>query len=107
MSGAVRYAARALSAALADIWERIFFQNRSTLPLELTRIGIGAALVLNYGLATPYLYDFWGESAWMPLLIASQYAHDPWMQSVLFYLTAPWQLLAWHVVFLFSCAAFM
>jgi predicted DCC family thiol-disulfide oxidoreductase YuxK len=107
MSGAVRYAARALSAALADMWERIFFQNRSTLPLELTRIGIGAALVLNYGLATPYLYDFWGESAWMPLLIASQYAHDPWMQSVLFYLTAPWQLLAWHVVFLFSCVAFM
>ena len=107
MSGAVTYAARALSATLADMWERIWFQNRSTSPLELARIGIGAALLLHYGLATPYLYEFWGESSWMPQSIASQYARDPWMQSVLFYLTAPWQLLAFHVAFLFSCAAFM
>jgi predicted DCC family thiol-disulfide oxidoreductase YuxK len=105
MSGAVTNSARALSAALADLWERIWFQNRSTLPLELARIGIGAAVLLHYSLATPYLYDFWGETGWIPPSIASH--RDPWAQSILFYLTAPWQLLAWHLVFLFSCAAFM
>jgi predicted DCC family thiol-disulfide oxidoreductase YuxK len=106
MRDAVTSSARALSAALADVWERIWFQNQSTLPLELARIGIGAALLLNYGLATPYLYDFWGESAWMLQSIASPHDRDPWMQSILFYLTAPWQLLVCHVVFLGSCAAF-
>lgn len=47
-------------AALADAWARLWFQNRSTVPLDLSRIGIGAALLLNYGLATPYVLDFLG-----------------------------------------------
>src|SRR5205085_1781124 len=33
--------------------------------------------------------------------------YDPWKQSLLFYFTAPWQLVAFHAVFLFCCAAFM
>jgi predicted DCC family thiol-disulfide oxidoreductase YuxK len=106
MYRALTYAART-AVSLEDMWKRIWFQNRSTLPLELARIGIGAALLLNYGLATPYLYDFWGESAWMPQTIASHHNRDLWMQSILFYLKSPSQLLAWHVVFLFSCVAFM
>ena len=81
--------ARNLLAALAGAWERIWFQERSTVPLELARIGIGAALLENYGLATPHIFELWGEAGWMPQAVAAQYVDDPWVQSIFFYFTAP------------------
>jgi len=99
--------ARSLLAALAGAWDRIWFQDRPTVPLEVARIGIGAALLENYGMATPHLFEFWGEAGWMPRAVAAQYADDPWIQSILFYVTAPWQLLAFHIVFLLSAFALM
>jgi predicted DCC family thiol-disulfide oxidoreductase YuxK len=98
---------RRILAGLGYVWWRIWFRNRPTTPLEIARMGIGAALLINYGLATPYLFDFWGETGWMPLSVASGYSDSPWRQSLFFYFSAPWQLLAFHVVFLFSCAALM
>ena len=53
--------ARESFAALSELWWRVWFQDKTTLPLEVTRIGIGAALLLHYGLATPYLFDLWGD----------------------------------------------
>ena len=35
-------------AAAERVWSRLWFQERSTTPLELMRIGIGAALLLYY-----------------------------------------------------------
>jgi len=32
---------------------------------------------------------------------------DPWTQSIFFYFTSPWQLVAFHILFLFSAFAFM
>ena len=109
MSGTVAFAdhARRAFAALADAWARLWFQNRSTLPIEITRIGFGAALLLNYGAATPYLFDFWGESGWMPQSTLSYYVDDPWLQSLFYYLTSSWHLVVFHVLFLLSCLAFM
>jgi predicted DCC family thiol-disulfide oxidoreductase YuxK len=108
MSGAVKLASpaqRAL-AAVAEVWSRLWFQDRSTLPLELSRVGIGAALLINYGLATGYFFNLAGESAWIAQAAAG-WGEDPWQQSIFFYLTSPWQLLAYHYIFLLSCAAFM
>src|ERR1700728_806844 len=109
MSGTVAFAdhARRAFAALADAWARLWFQNRSTLPIEITRIGFGAALLLNYGAATPYLFDYWGESGWMPQSTLSYYVDDPWLQSLFYYLTSSWHLVVFHVLFLLSCLAFM
>ncbi|HSP49494.1 MAG TPA: HTTM domain-containing protein [Pseudolabrys sp.] len=76
-----------------------------TTPLEIVRIGVGAALFINYGLATPYLYFLWGESGWMPSSLLFQDSIDIWAQSVFFYFTAPWQWAAFHGVFLLCCAA--
>jgi predicted DCC family thiol-disulfide oxidoreductase YuxK len=86
---------------------RVWFQDKSTAPLEIARIGIGAALLLHYGLATPHLFTFWGDDGQMPRALLAEQVDDPWMQSVFFYLTAPWQLVAFHALFLFCCAAFM
>ncbi len=109
MSGAVKPATqvqRAL-AVVADAWSRLWFQDRSTLPLELSRVGIGAALLINYGLATRYFFELSSESAWIAQAAIGGPVDDPWQQSIFFYLTSSWQLLACHYIFLLSCAAFM
>ena len=97
---------RATFAALGQTWSRIWFQNSSTSPLEIARIGIGAALLLHYGLAIPYLSTFWGDAGWMPRDLVFD-GFNSWTQSVFFYFSAPWQLVAFHALFLFCCAAFM
>jgi predicted DCC family thiol-disulfide oxidoreductase YuxK len=94
-------------AAVSRAWSRIWFQDRSTSPLEVARIGIGAALLLHYGAATPYLFTFWGDDGWMPRALLAEEITNPWMQSVFFYFTAPWQWVAFHALFLFCCAALM
>src|SRR5882757_5612209 len=94
-------------AALGRAWSRFWFQPRPTTPLEIARIGIGAAVLLHYGLATPYLLDFWGDAGWLPRATALESIEDSWTQSVFFHFTAPWQWIAFHGLFLLCCAAFM
>lgn len=104
--GLVRFGRHAL-AALARAWSQFWFQTSPTTPLELARIGIGAALLLNYARATPFLFEFWGDTGWVPLSLVRGYTTDPWIQSVFYYFTAPWQLAAFHAVFLLCFAALM
>ena len=92
-------------AVLRDAWVGFWFQDMSTLPLEIARIGIGALLFINYAWATPRLFEFWTDDGWMPLWVAMQW-NDPG-QSIFFYLTAHWQLVAFHTFFLLCCLAFM
>lgn len=88
--------------AVDRAWARLWFESRPTSPLELARIGIGAALFVNYALATPFLFDFWGDEGPLPRSLFFNAGAFTWKQSVLFYTTAPWQLVAFHAVFLFS-----
>jgi predicted DCC family thiol-disulfide oxidoreductase YuxK len=69
-------------------------------------MGIGAAVLIHYGLATRYLFVFWGDTGWVPRALALENV-DSWTQSLLFYFSAPWQWIAFHVLFLLCCAAFM
>jgi predicted DCC family thiol-disulfide oxidoreductase YuxK len=92
-------------AAAERVWSRLWFVERPTTPLELVRIGIGAAVLLHYLAASPYLLEFWGDAGLMPREVVLQET-DPWAHSVFFYFTAPWQWIAFDVVFLFCCAAF-
>jgi hypothetical protein len=95
-----------LFAAAEQAWSRFWFQERSTTPLELVRIGIGAALLLYYLRASSYLFEFWGDAGLLPRAFSLRDL-DPWMQSVFFYFTARWQWIAFDALFLFCCAAFM
>ena len=94
-------------APFTRLWMRIWFQDRSSTPLEIVRIGVSAALLLHYALATPNLLTFWGDDGWMPRSVIDAERIDPFMQSVMFYFSAPWQWHAFHVLFLFCCAALM
>jgi predicted DCC family thiol-disulfide oxidoreductase YuxK len=98
---------RDVVAAVRDGWIRFWFQSTPTTPLELARIGIGAALLLHYAMATPYLFEVWGDDGWMPRSVALGYLEgDLWRLSVFFYFAAPWQWIAFHALFLLCCAAF-
>jgi predicted DCC family thiol-disulfide oxidoreductase YuxK len=94
-------------APLRRLWSQIWFQDKPTSPLEVSRIGIGAALLFHYALASPYLFTFWGDDGWMPRALLAKDVVDPWTQLVFFYFTAPWQWIAFHAFFLSCCAAFM
>jgi predicted DCC family thiol-disulfide oxidoreductase YuxK len=93
-------------AAFNRAWLRLWFQEATTMPLEITRMGLGAALLIHYSFATGYLFEFWTDQGFMPLSRVLQ-LKDPWAQSIFYYLTAPWQLMTFHAIFLFCCAAFM
>src|SRR5262249_49052539 len=70
------------AAPLREVWSQLWFQDKPTSPLEITRMGIGAALLLHYGLATPYLLKFWGDDGWMPRSLLAHEINSPWAQSV-------------------------
>ncbi len=92
-------------AAVHQAWCLLWFQNASTMPIEIARAGIGALLLIHYCWATPRLFEFWTDAGWMPLWVAMQW-NNPGL-SLFFYFTAPWQLVAFHIFFLLCCAAFM
>jgi predicted DCC family thiol-disulfide oxidoreductase YuxK len=96
---------RGLAAALGSAWSAFWFAPCSTVPLEIARIGIGAAVLFHFAAGTPFLFELWSDSGWMPPDAALQYLNGSATQSLLFYVTAPWQLVAFHGVFLVSCAA--
>jgi predicted DCC family thiol-disulfide oxidoreductase YuxK len=95
------------AAGFGRAWSALWFQSSPTTPLEITRIGLGAAMLFHYLMATPFLFVFWGDDGWLPKQTALDALENSWMLSVQFYFTAPWQWIAFHVVFLFACAAFM
>lgn len=95
-------------AGIREVWSRIWFQDQPTTPLEITRIGVGFALLVHYSLASPYLFTFWGDTGWLPRnLLELMMRDNPWKQSAFFYFNAPWQWVAFHAVFLFCAAALM
>jgi predicted DCC family thiol-disulfide oxidoreductase YuxK len=95
---------RSAHSALVGHWTRFWFESAPTTPLEITRIGVGAAMLLNYALATPHLPTFWGKGGWIPLAQIFDDA-DEWTHSLLFHLSQNWELFLFHTVFLFCCAS--
>lgn len=95
--------------SLAKSWDNFWFHPATTHPLEIVRAGIGCALLIHYGMATPFLFLFWGDDGWLPreVALATTRDADPWMQSVFFYFTARWQWIAFHALFLSCVTAFI
>jgi predicted DCC family thiol-disulfide oxidoreductase YuxK len=98
---------RSVFAAFGRAWSWFWFESSVTTPLELARMGVGAAILLHYGMGTPFLFDLWGEVGWVPRALVLENRTDPWIQSIFFYFTASWQWAAFHGLFLLCAAALM
>ena len=88
-----------------DAWRRIWFQERTTLPLEVIRMGLGFMFLVTYGSLSPELFALYGDDGWISRAAIEGTIDDPLTQSVFFYFNAPWQWIAMHVVFLGACFA--
>ena len=85
-------------------WMRFWFQEQTTTPLEIIRIGIAAILFINYGLFSgEEILELYGDAGMISKASLAPYIEDPWLQSVLYYISESWQLLAFYSLFLFSC----
>lgn len=93
---------QALATSRLNLW----FRPEPTIPLDLIRIGVGSALLLAYGLTSDHLLDLFSDQGWISRTAQSTETSSPWMPSVLLYLTAPWQWIAFHAFFLAATAAF-
>ncbi len=95
-----------LSATLRDLanrWHSVWFRPQSTTPLEIIRIGVGLGLLVSYGGMTSHLLDFFGDVGWISLDALAGRRENPWLQSLLYYVSEPWQLYVFHAAFLCAC----
>jgi len=89
-------------------WMRFWFQEQTTTPLEIIRIGFAAILLMNYGLLSgEELLELYGDAGMISKASLAPYIEDPWLQSILYYTSEPWHLLTFYWVFLFSCVMLM
>jgi predicted DCC family thiol-disulfide oxidoreductase YuxK len=91
---------------LKKIWDRMWFQNETTLPLDVIRAGLGFILLFNYISLTPYLHEFYGDQGWVSRSAIYLYEQSPWHQSIFFYLNKPWQWGLVNTVFILVCMLF-
>jgi hypothetical protein len=93
--------------SLVDWWQDACFREEPTTPLEILRIGLGVALLVGYGLASADLFVLHGREGLVTAESARIWSSGRWSWSLLFLLTADWQLAVLQVVFLAACAAFI
>ena len=73
--------------------------------LEVVRIGVGLALLAAYAPVSGRLLELYGPAGWIsPDAVAATWGRA-WTWSVLDGLREPWQLGAWHALFLLASAA--
>jgi HTTM domain len=92
--------------SLTGWWQDAFFQEAPSTPLDIVRIGLGIALLLGYGLASANLFELHGMEGLVTPESARIWSNGRWSWSLLFLLTADWQVAVFQVVFLLACAAF-
>jgi predicted DCC family thiol-disulfide oxidoreductase YuxK len=93
---------------MVNTWLNFWFRDQTTTPLEIIRIGLGAILLVNYGLfSADEILALYGDAGMISKASLGSYIQDPWVQSVLYYLNEPWQLFAFYWVFLLACLMLM
>lgn len=89
-----------------QVWDRIWFQDKNTVPLEVVRMGIGFLLFFNYILLAPNdVIAFYGESGLLSRDVVPE-INSITSFSFFRYFDEPWQLLVFHYVFVSLCFLF-
>lgn len=98
---------RSVTTLLGNAWNRMWFQERNTLPLDIVRIGIAFAMLYTYGMFSPYLVEFYTDTGWLPRDTIQKQIEYRWNISVLFYIGEAWQIWVFHGLFLSCCFAML
>lgn len=94
------------SPSVLPLWNRLWFQPRNTLPLEIVRIGVALSMLLAYVGITPELQHFYSNQGWLPVADLAPMVEGQWRFSVLYYLDDRW-LGVFHGAFLFAIVALL
>jgi predicted DCC family thiol-disulfide oxidoreductase YuxK len=96
-----------LASQAVRLWDTVWFQNQSTTPLEIIRIGLGGLMLVTYGLiGLEDLVILYSDAGFFTKEVLLDYGGRPYYASVFYYLSTTWQLYFWHAVFVLSFAAF-
>ncbi|MGH1439071.1 MAG: HTTM domain-containing protein [Cellvibrionaceae bacterium] len=88
------------------IWQRMWFRKDDGLQLEIIRFLIGCLLLVNYVGLTPHLLDLYSQTGWVNLAAVDYELKTPWIISLHFWLSEPWQFFTFHGVFISACLCF-
>ena len=85
------------------VWIKIWFQDKNTVPIDVSRMGVGFLLFLNYVMFTPSdIVALYGESGLFSRAVVPEMSE--WSSFSFFvYFDQVWQLLTFHYVFVALC----
>jgi hypothetical protein len=99
----VRGDVTAPATAARDLWQRLWFQEKDTTPLEVLRIGLGFLLFFNYVLLPPGdVLAFYGPEGLLSPDVVPE-AGRPLTLSLFGFKTQDWQVLLFHYAFCALC----
>ena len=85
------------------VWIKIWFQDKNTVPIDVSRMGVGFLLFFNYVMFTPSdIVALYGESGLFSRAVVPEMSE--WSSFSFFvYFDQIWQLLTFHYVFVALC----
>jgi predicted DCC family thiol-disulfide oxidoreductase YuxK len=85
------------------LWFKIWFQDKNTIPLEVSRMGIGFLMFFNYVMLAPSdVVTLYGESGLFSRAVVPEMSQITSF-SFFVYFDQAWQLLTFHYVFVALC----
>ena len=88
---------------IKECWFKIWFQDKNTIPLEVSRMGIGFLLFFNYAMFSPSdVVALYGESGIFSSAVVPEMSQITSF-SFFVYFDQAWQLLTFHYVFVALC----
>lgn len=87
----------------AMFWNRLWFQEKNTVPLDVIRMGLGFLIFFNYAMFSPEdIVVLYGESGLFTRDVVPEMTQLNQF-SFFVYFDQPWQLLTFHYVFVVLC----
>ena len=86
-----------------DLWFKIWFQDKNTIPLEVSRMGVGFLLFFNYVMFSPSdVVALYGDSGLFSRAVVPEISQFTSFSFFVFFDQA-WQVLTFHYVFVALC----
>ena len=86
-----------------ELWFRIWLQDKNTVPLEVSRLGVGFLLFVNYAMLLPSdVVALYSDSGVFSRAVVPEMTQLEWFSLFVFF-DHDWQVLTFHYVFVVLC----